>query len=138
MSSKLRGALVALMAAASLAVPLMPASAASIGSGVVALKDADAGVVENVGGYWYRGRWVRGGWYAGPRRYDNGAAVGAGIALGILGAAAIAGAANAPPPDYYDPPDYGPPSELYLEEPAPRPRSCWIETGRGRGYWSPC
>lgn len=136
MSSKLKATMVALVAAASLAVPLAPASAAAIGTGAMALKGADAGVVENVG-YWYRGRWVRGGWYAGPRG-PNGAAVGAGIALGILGAAAIAGAASAPPPVYYDPPDYGPPPELYLEEPAPRPRSCWVETGYGRGYWSPC
>lgn len=137
MSSKLKATMVALVAAASLAGPLAPASAAAIG--VQALKGADASVVETVGGYWYRGRWVRGGWYAGPRRYDNGAALGAGIALGILGGAAIAGAASAPPPVYYDPPpDYGPPPELYLEEPAPRPRSCWVETGYGRGYWSPC
>mgnify|MGYP001281155631 CR=1 FL=1 len=135
MSSKLKGVMVALVAVASLAGSLAPASAAAIGTGSLALRGGDAAMVQQVG-YWYRGRWYGGS--PGP----NGAAVGAGIALGILGAAAIAGAASAPPPVYYEPPPpvyYEPAPRVYLEgPPPPRPRSCWVDAGPGRGYWSPC
>ncbi|WP_203192057.1 hypothetical protein [Xanthobacter dioxanivorans] len=124
------------LAAAAASGVAAPASAAAIGSGATALAPAHAAAPTEVG-YWYRGRWYGGGcWNCGR---NNGAAVGAAIGLGILGAAAIAGAAgSAPPPPpvvYYEP---EPPPVVYVQ-PAPRPRSCWVQTGPyGGGYWSPC
>jgi len=142
MTSQIRARLLALtLAAATLAGTAVPSSAAAIGSGALALSPGKAAVVTDVG-YWYRGRWYpNGGWYGGrwyPYGCGNcGAAVGAGVALGILGAAAIAGAAASPPPPppvvYYEQPPV-----VYVE-PTPRPRSCWVVTGPGgAGYWSPC
>lgn len=133
--------------AAALGVALMmgagaasPAFSASLGTGALQAKPANAAPAEV--GYWYRGRWYEGCWNCG--RPNNGAAVGAGIALGILGAAAIAGAAAEPA---YPPP--GPPPVVYYEAPGPtvyvapppvhHPRQCWVETdGRGYGYWTAC
>ncbi len=138
--AQLKTGLFTLAAAASLATAT-PSFAASVGSGALAVAPAHGAAATPVG-YWYRGRWYRGCWNCGPH-YNNGAAVGAGIALGVLGAAAIAGAASEPPPPvvYYEPPPtvyYQPAPEVYLE-PAPRPRSCWVATGPGgAGYWSPC
>ena len=59
---------------------------------------------------WRRGRWI-------------GPAVGAGIALGVLGAAAY-------PYGYYGGPGYY----------GPGPGRCWVQTGpyRGQGYWTYC
>ncbi|GLI22268.1 MULTISPECIES: hypothetical protein [Xanthobacter] len=116
-------------------------NAAAIGTGALAMAPAKAASVTDVG-YWYRGRYYRGGcWNCG-----NGAALGAGVAIGVLGAAAIAGAAAAPPPPpvvYYEQPPvvyYQPAPRVYLEPvPPPRPRSCWVATGPGgQGYFSPC
>jgi len=138
MISSLKGAVLALAVTAATLPAALPAAAGGIGSGSLALSPGRAAAVQEVG-YWYRGRW-----YAGRPYYNNGAAVGAAVGLGILGAAAIAGAAAAPPPPVYY--EYGPPPpqvyyepapEVYLEAPAPRPRSCWVDTGNG-GYWSRC
>lgn len=140
MTSQIRARLLALtLAAATLAGTAVPSSAAAIGSGALALSPGKAAAVTDVG-YWYRGRWYpNGGWYGGrwyPYGCGNcGAAVGAGVALGILGAAAIAGAAAAPPPPvvYYEQPPV-----VYVQ-PQPRPRSCWVNTGPGGGgYWIAC
>lgn len=135
MTSVFRAKILALtLAAAAAAGAAAPASAAAIGSGATVLVPANASVASV--GYWYRGRWYPNGcWNCGR---NNGAAVGAAIGLGILGAAAIAGAAgSAPPPPpvvYYEPPP--PPPVVYVQ---PRPRSCWVQTGPyGGGYWSPC
>lgn len=137
------GALAFALAAATILGTVAPVGAAAIGSGQAALSAAHAAPVTEAG-YWYRGRWYGGCWGCAPPPSNNGAAVGAGIALGILGAAAIAGAASAPPPPvYYAPPPrvyVVPETEVYLEgPPPPRPRSCWVNTGPGgAGYWSPC
>lgn len=141
--AQLKTGVYALAAAASLATA-SPGLAAPLGRGQLAAAPAHGAAVTQVG-YWHRGRWYNGCWNCGPR-YNNGAAVGAGIALGVLGAAAIAGAAaSAPPPPvvYYEPAPppvviYQPAPEVYLD-PVPRPRSCWVATGPGgTGYWSPC
>ncbi|MFG1349265.1 hypothetical protein [Xanthobacter autotrophicus] len=151
MSSLLRAKLVALAVAAAAATGAASTGhAAAIGTGALALAPGQAASVTDVG-YWHRGRYYNGPYrgYGGPYRGGcwncgggNGAAVGAGVALGILGAAAIAGAASAPPPPVYyeEEPEvyYQPAPRVYLE-PAPQPRSCWVATGPGGGgYWSPC
>ena len=118
------------LAAATLLGMAAPAPAAGLGTGAAQLAPAAAEVIKV--GYWYRGRWYGGCWNCGP---PSGAAVGAGIALGILGGAAIAGAVAAPPPP---PPTvyYQQPPTVYLE---PAPGRCWVQTDpRGYGYWSPC
>ncbi|OYW41789.1 MAG: hypothetical protein B7Z15_23565 [Rhizobiales bacterium 32-66-8] len=134
-----------------------PAFSASLGSASSALAGGAPAHVVQVGGWGP-------GWGPGPRPYyppprgcwncnnNNGAAVGAGIALGILGAAAIAGAASAPPPPpvyyapapppavYYapPPPNYGPPPVTYVPA-GPPPGQCWFPTDtRGNGYFAPC
>lgn len=138
---KLQGLAVALVASLALSMAV-PAQGAVLGA-AGGLRLAPAQMEPMTVGYWYRGRWHGGCWNCG----GNGAAVGAGIALGILGAAAIAGAAAAPPPVVYEAPPpvvYEAPPPVVRVEPAPRvylepaPRRCWVETAPGRGYWSPC
>ncbi|MEP9377965.1 hypothetical protein ABLE91_14700 [Aquabacter sp. CN5-332] len=122
-----------------------PAFSASIGTGALqAAQTAPSGVTQ-VGYYgpgWGRGCWNCGGW-------NNGAAVGAGIAAGIIGGAAIAAATAPPPVVYAPPPAYGPPPAYYVAPPGyaappayyrvPARGRCWYETdGRGYGYWGVC
>lgn len=91
-----------LLAAPASAAPLAPASAAVASAG-------SASLVEQVQYRRYYG--PRYGYY-GPRyRYNRGAAVGAGIAAGALGALA-AGALLAPGPVYAEP---VPPPRVYVE-----------------------
>ena len=146
------------VAAASLATvltvaTLAPAFAGGIGTGSSALAQAAPGKIIEV-------QWRPYGppppppppgpppcWNCGKRHNYSGAAVGAGIAMGLLGAAAIAGMAEnqppPPPPGYYPPP---PPPPVYYAPPvyAPTPRppppgQCWFPTDtRGAGYWAPC
>ena len=84
------------LAAPANAAPLAPATAAVIAA-------ADAGLVETVQYRRYYGprSGYRGG-YSGGYRYNRGAAVGAGIAAGAIGALA-AGALLAPGPVYAEP-----------------------------------
>lgn len=84
------------------------------------------------------------------RGWNNGAAIGAGIAAGIIGGAAIAAATAPPAVVYAPPPAYGPPPAYYVAPPGyyqappayyrvPSPGRCWYETdSRGFGYWGPC
>ena len=105
----------------------------------------------------------RGYGYRGYRGYGyGGSAIGAGVALGVLGIIAGAAAAQSNPyyyqpgyygSGYYEPgypaPIYRAPPVIYAPAPvyvAPQPhpgygpRQCWITTDqdRGFGYWTPC
>jgi hypothetical protein len=96
----------------------MPASALPVGAmGTGVARPATELPVENVG-------------------CRNCAAVGVGVAAGVIAGAAIAGAANNNRRTYYDEPEvvyapraYGPPRNR-----------CWVQNGpyRGDGYWGRC
>jgi len=71
----------------------------------------------------------------------NCAAVGVGVAAGVIAGAAIAGAANnnRRQQNYY----YEEPEVVYAPRayaPAPRYGKCWVQQGpyRGEGYWARC
>lgn len=95
------------------------------------------------------GGWYQGCWNCMPPAPSSGAP---GVALGIGNAPVVVGAV--PPPVYFGQPPrvyLYPVPEVYVQGPvgpipapggpgAPsNPRSCWVTTGQGGGYWvSPC
>ncbi len=139
--SRLSGFGAALGVVGALAVAgVTPAFSAAIGTGAGQMANVSAPVTQV--GCW---------------NCNNGAAVGVGIAAGIIGGAAIASALAPPPPVVYAPapvyvappppppyvapaPVYYPPPGYYPPPPAyPRPGRCWFQSDAyGNGYWGRC